>query len=456
MFGLTAIILVQIGGGVLDYARAYSDKRVAQNALDAAALALMSDFTKSSNASQSKTVAEGYIHQNLHGSEGWKWEIGDVKGTDAHLSLELSGTKNWPTVFMRLFAIDKIPLRVVSQAKVTVRPLSVAVVPDISWTMSQNGRMEGLKEALKEFSTSFFNMSPLFLDKLQLSMVPYAGSVNVSKYEKAQDFLMNWQYGVNPQKPFPYQFYHYLRNLPTNKGSILHTESRHRSSGSTYYEVREYQLRGKKWHYVTTVDQEREWTGCLQVAEPELVREDMLPPAIVGPMPPTAWAGTRECPLEESRLEANIRSKTKFDAISENFKIGYGTSHDIGMLWALRVLSPTWADFFELDARPWNSSLHPKYAIILSDGQSRALFNAGFQAYRSDDRTSEDLDRVCDYMKSKGVTIIGVAYDFNGYLPEVEKCATTGFAYHADTLNVKEVFKDIADRILNLNTRLTN
>jgi len=117
MFGLTAIILVQIGGGVLDYARAYSDKRVAQNALDAAALALMSDFTKSNNASQSKTVAEGYIHQNLHGSEGWKWEIGDVKGTDAHLSLELSGTKNWPTVFMRLFAIDKIPLRVVSKRK---------------------------------------------------------------------------------------------------------------------------------------------------------------------------------------------------------------------------------------------------------------------------------------------------------------------------------------------------
>lgn len=456
MFGLIAVILLQITGGAIDYARAYSDKVVAQRALDATALALMSDYVRSNDLKASETVADSYINPNLHGSEGWAWKIEQVESTDTHVSIAMSGTKKAPTIFMKLMGIDNIPLKVVSAAIVTVRPLSVAVVPDISWTMSRNGRMEALKVALKEFSTSFFSMSPMFLDKLQLSMVPYAGNVNVSKYEGAPSFLRDWVYGVNPNKPFPYQFYHYLRDIPTTQGSILHRETRFNSNGWTYYKVREYVLKGVKWSYVATVDEARPWTGCLQVAESELVNEDMLAPASAAPMPPTAWVGTPECPPVESRLEADIQSKPEFDQISENMKIGYGTTHDIGMLWALRVLSPQWADFFDLEARPWNSDLHPKYAIILSDGQSRSLFQAGDQTYRSDARTSEDLYRVCDYIKSKGVTIIGVAYDFNGYLPEVESCASPGFAYHADTLNVTGVFKEIAERITRTNARLTN
>lgn len=102
------------------------------------------------------------------------------------------------------------------------------------------------------------------------------------------------------------------------------------------------------------------------------------------------------------------------------------------------------------------SDLYPKYVILLSDGQSRSLFQAGDQTYRSDPRTTVDLNRVCTALKDKGVTIIGITYEYNGYLPEVGDCASPGYAYHADTLNVGHVFKEIAEKIKNTNTRLTH
>ena len=456
LFGLTAIILLQIGGGVLDVARAHSQKTLAQQALDSSVLTLMSNLVSTNNFSQSKTLAEGFISQNMNTAEGWKWDIGQVESTGTHMSVVVTGTKQHPTYFLRLIGIDNIPLKVQSHGAVTVRPMSVAVVPDISWSMNQGGRMAGLKAALTDFSASFFSMSPLFLDKLQLSMVPYAGNVNISKYDKAVPLLTNWEYGVNPQKPYPYQFFHYLREMPIAEGSIRRTEKVKTKKDLTFFVVREFIREKNNWKYTTTVDTERPWTGCLQVKESELVNDDLLAKAGSEPMPPTAWAGVLECPPVESRLEANIRSKAEFDDISAKFNIGYGTSHDIGMLWALRVLSPNWATFFGLEARPWNSDLYPKYVILLSDGQSRSLFQAGDQTYRSDPRTTVDLNRVCTALKDKGVTIIGITYEYNGYLPEVEDCASPEYAYHADTLNVGQVFKEIAEKIKNTNTRLTH
>lgn len=97
-------------------------------------------------------------------------------------------------------------------------------------------------------------------------------------------------------------------------------------------------------------------------------------PSWTGPMPISG--PNLNCPVPILPLSGN--RKQVLDKLDEMYPVPGGTQADVGLLWGLRVLSPSayWKSFWGLsDAQapvPFKSSQAYKIAIILSDGKNEA------------------------------------------------------------------------------------
>lgn len=170
-------------------------------------------------------------------------------------------------------------------------------------------------------------------------------------------------------------------------------------------------------------------------------------------------AGFAACPAAARKLQ--VWSKTDFDAYIDSLVAAGSTYHDIGMIWAARLLSPTGL-FASENADVSSKQRTSRHLIFLTDGQTSSL-DISYSSYgvepisqrrwspTSPLTLTETIEKrfsfVCEEAKKKNVTVWFVAFgtDLN---PIMTQCAGPGHYFKAsNSAELQSAFRKIAKSI---------
>ncbi|MBN8484341.1 MAG: VWA domain-containing protein [Sphingomonadales bacterium] len=171
---------------------------------------------------------------------------------------------------------------------------------------------------------------------------------------------------------------------------------------------------------------------------------------------------TAHCPNPAQRLAE--MDDGDVDAYLASLKVGGSTYHDIGMLWAARLVAPTGL-FAEDNADVAPNQPTSRHIVFMTDGQTSAM-DLSYTAYgfepldrrrwspsstRNLTQTVEDrFAFICEEAKKRNITIWVVAFgtEMN---PMMETCAGPGRAFAAQNgEELAEAFTAIANSIADL------
>ena len=212
LFGLMAIVLIALGGAVVDYVALQQARSRAQIALDAAALALQPlIFNEPVDEADIKTKAENLLRDRLGvvdgvGDFGVTAEITDTTVTVANGSLRLDAQIHLPTMFVSLVGVQQLDASLTSEAQRMMLDLEVAMVLDNSSSMA-GSRISNLKIAARCATNILLYdaVDDATCDKLanaevkenvKIGLVPFALTVNIGTQFQNEDWL-DWE-GTSP------------------------------------------------------------------------------------------------------------------------------------------------------------------------------------------------------------------------------------------------------------------
>ncbi|MGV8839497.1 MAG: pilus assembly protein TadG-related protein [Bauldia sp.] len=195
MFGLLSIPLIAATGAAVDYSRAYNQRMVVQDALDAASLAanrLIGSGTREEIAAE----AEAFFQANVRGRLDLDLEFAtEIDGGTVTLTTELSV----PTQFLGLIGINDIKFDLVSRTIAGAATYEVVLVLDNSTSMAGD-KIATLRTAATNLVNTLFelNVSNPKPDPIRIGLVPFAASVNVGATSATPPSWMDTA-GVSPR-----------------------------------------------------------------------------------------------------------------------------------------------------------------------------------------------------------------------------------------------------------------
>lgn len=189
MFGVMAIVLIALGGAVVDYVSLEQARNRTQLALDAAALALQPKvFEKNFDPAAVEKLAQAFVIERV-GSDKIAANITSTKGDPEKGTLDFEASVTVPTAFVSLVGVPSLSSQLKSQAVRTSMTIEVAMVLDNSGSMGSNSRMTYLKQAATCATNIIFyrevdsSCAPLSgtkkQDDVRIAIVPFTSMVNV-------------------------------------------------------------------------------------------------------------------------------------------------------------------------------------------------------------------------------------------------------------------------------------
>ncbi len=464
-----SVILLAVAVAI-DIGSMQSEHRKLQNSLDTAVLSSASNY-----------MLKGYIKSdeftelflsNLDIDNVTNLEIQNPKKVNDEYVIAGEASYTRKNMLMNIFGKDDNLVKVYSKANIKISSISTAVVSDISWSM-RGDNMRSMQKAMITFGDEMFDIPSEFKSRLRMSTVPFAGSVNISDaYRDSSSLLRSWEFssGINTvrnKKSFyqnsgacnPTNFKHEEIIRGNNVELVRHAwewtrvgqrrESFTNGSGRVQYR----NVPVHDWRCVNKGVVERyPWSGCIQMDDSQVRRDFRLNDGSHIPYPTTISSGSApHCPSSNTKMQTDIKSASQYRRHVQNLEVGFGTSHDIGLLWANWLLDPARASDFGLSPREWDKAEMPKYVIFLSDGKAK---NVGYDFNPMNNRTEDGINRntqeICDDLKSKNVIVYGISYvraSAPDAIKNVEQCATKGYHYKGTKDDIEGIFKDISKDI---------
>ncbi|MBO9589360.1 pilus assembly protein TadG-related protein [Devosia sp.] len=149
MFGVMAIVLVALGGAVVDYVTLEQGRNRAQLALDAAALALQPRvFEDDFDQAEVQELAQAFLNERI-GRSDVVAEIVTTRGNEEEGSLYFQARIKVPTIFVALVGVPELDAAIESEATRKKLALEVVMVLDNSGSMKDENRMTNLIDAAK-------------------------------------------------------------------------------------------------------------------------------------------------------------------------------------------------------------------------------------------------------------------------------------------------------------------
>jgi Flp pilus assembly protein TadG len=181
-FAIAVTPIVASVGGALDYTRTYTIGAEIQGALDTGVLAAAS----LSQTRDPEAVVRAYVEAAIAEHDGVIENLVvtvtpnvAINAREVHAEAEVSV----PTVLLGVAGIDRLSLSRQSEATEQVRNLEIALVLDVSGSMS-GSKIEALREAAAEFVQVV--MAGDVSDMTSISIIPYNGGVRLPDYVNAQ------------------------------------------------------------------------------------------------------------------------------------------------------------------------------------------------------------------------------------------------------------------------------
>jgi Mg-chelatase subunit ChlD len=194
MFGVLTVPLIAATGAAIDYSRAYEQRMIVQDALDAASLAanrLIGFATEDEIYAEAMAFFTANIDGKLDNTINLSMVVDE--GT-----VELTTQLPVPTVFLGVVGVDSIDFNLRSLS------MSGAVIYEIVLVLDNSGSMSGtkiddLKDAAAALINSVFQLaqSNPAPNPVMVGLVPFTASVNVGPWNANQAWLDTTGIGPN-------------------------------------------------------------------------------------------------------------------------------------------------------------------------------------------------------------------------------------------------------------------
>lgn len=184
IFGLMAIVLVALGGAVVDYVRLEQTRNRAQVALDAAALALHSEINIAGiTDEQIRARAEALVMERVGTELPVTVKVDQILIDRKAGSITLAGSFTMPTLFVELVGVPEVGAAFTSQAVRGALDMEISVALDVTGSMSGT-RITTLRDSM----TAFINevvQDDQTLNYTKVALIPYSQAVNAGSYATA-------------------------------------------------------------------------------------------------------------------------------------------------------------------------------------------------------------------------------------------------------------------------------
>lgn len=431
VFGVTIPLVVTAVGVSVDIAQTYLVRERLSQAVDAAALAAAAEVSDDPEVIERRV--NDFIEANYPSEKiGYTMQVNVIPGDDV---LGVNATARLDTSFMRVVGIDTVDVYVESEVKKEVKAIEVALVMDVTGSMSTNNNIGALRTAATNFVNIMFDRAQEE-SFVKIGLVPFSTSVNVGPYGLGQT-PSGANYGA----------------------AFVDLSGIRRASDRVYYD----QLRSN----ATNSTNRLKWGGCIV--------EDDYPSDVQDHSGP--WMPYRYCRDEADNVVCDSRtadtrpnnicprtpimplSNSRDDLLTriDDLEASGNTYVNLGLVWGMRVISP---DFPFEEAVSWDNRDWKKAIILMTDGDNQAHTYYSGHGLSSDVRLSNaDLNNrvldVCTELKSKGVLIYTITFysNISQQTKNVYKtCATQpNMWYDAPTQeNLIEVYGKIARELSNL------
>lgn len=183
MFGVMAIVLVALGGAVVDYVTLEQGRNRAQLALDAAALALQPELFMANVTDESILQrAQAFVIERIS-NPSITAQIDQISADRETGRLFLGGRFTVPTIFVSLVGVNTLGARFSAEAVRGAVDVEVAVALDVTGSMA-GSRITALKSAVGELVDVIVQdvQEPAYS---KVALVPYSQAVNAAGYADA-------------------------------------------------------------------------------------------------------------------------------------------------------------------------------------------------------------------------------------------------------------------------------
>lgn len=407
-FAMVIPVTITAAGLAIDMSGAYMVKQRLTHALDAAALAAAA----SANSGGDLTAKVTNFFQLNYPPE----KIGatyDLKVTQNGDDITVSARADYDTIIGNLVGIDVIAVTADTTVTRELLGLEVALVLDVTGSMTTNNNIGALKTA----ATNFLNIlcrGTTCSSLVKIGIVPFANTVNVGPYGL----------GKNPSgTTYDTAFVSNPNNLTFNQskssnwwGCILERSSPQdtQNGNSTW-----------RWNMYWDTSQSNRNTGC-----------------------------------NKSYIQPLTSGKSLIQSKIDSLSASGNTLSNVGLVWGYRLLSPE-APFREGVA--WTETTTKKVAILMTDGDNN-IGNA-YSAYGpwttlrlTDDNLDAKLSTTCQNMKDDGITIYTIIFT-SGISTSTKNrfkaCASdpAKYYYAPTQANLTSTFEQIARELANIHIK---
>ncbi len=471
-----AAALVPIAGFIgsgLDMGRAYMTKSKLQNACDSAALAARRQMGSGRISDAARTEGRRFFDFNFPAgtmdAQPVVLAIGEAP-TDFSV-VQVSATTAIPTTIMRLFGTANIPLEVSCSADKDYVNNDIMVVLDVTLSMNctagstrtactskeTGSRVERLRTATAALYGALEDATGV---RTRYGFMPYSMIVNVGR-----DLDRSWL--RDPQS------YHrctkFQNNDNTRRCETWVTEAVARApltdpwfstSGSNRWngcvEERSTVSQNGQAAVRITTDVARADIDSVSTTDNRLKWQPYDPVRTVNPQ---IGNTPNFCPAAASKLrEYGSRSNFQSEVDRALAQVGGSTSHDLGMMWALRYLSGT-GMFGTENPDTFNQIRVDRHIVFMTDGEIQAPQETYYSGYgvraasnrliptsSGDDATEALRDRfhnACRVGREMGITIWIIAVDVRAP-GDIRPCATDeNHFYQSDGSDLDTIFTQI-------------
>ena len=453
IFALCLIPVFAVAGTAIDLSRIQSAKIQTSALLDQAVLAAANlSYTDEPDALVEEWMMS-QISQFGHSPENLTVNvISDVSLNSRDISA--TATLTVDTAMMHMFGQDQVTIEVSSAAIQSITNIEIAMVLDISSSMRGN-RLTSLKTASTEFIDIM--LTEQTEDTTSINVVPFGGTVNIG------DSLFS-KLAVRSTSPATITD---PSEAQYDIGTSVETSDFLFSDGET----------------------------CVEAIQDDY-DINMIPSFSRAQVPDfwRWWNNHPWCPEDKSAVYLNSNNAALLKAHLNGMVLSDGTGMDIGTMWGLKTLSPSFRGELggEFSSRPLDFDINEtkKIMIVMTDGeitaQNRpedpsignvhtdrptnrephvnAISNQGDRQNMQTTRTRGSAStastndsavgrfkKACNAAKTQGVQVFTIGFQISdGSLADqiLEDCATSAtYYYHVEGLDLTSTFQSIAAKV---------
>lgn len=308
--------------------------------------------------------------------------------------VEVSAQAQSSVLFSKLLGRNFLKVSGYSKVMRELSSSQIALVLDVTGSMAQNGKIDGLRNAATNLVNTIFE-NKATIPNIALSIVPYIAAVNIGPQHT------NWLSNPDLLNSFPTddQWEGCVGAIDTGNTSDTDTPPSSTRKWPVYYaestrDASYSSRRDNDWR-------KRPNNGTLQVYQ-------TVPGTNVGP--------NRSCPsvlVPLTNVKQTLINKINTFTLN-NIRYGAGTFGNLGIVWGWNTISPRWTGLWDGPVQPSSSNTNTiKSIVIVTDGENNWTDHPDYNpsgdpiayAMGADTISSSNRTRV----NTLGVTSVGAA-----------------------------------------------